>query len=82
MTLTHYLPVTIDSHAFEALIRTSCRRRYIGPKESSTFTDTNSRFLFQYAYGEVEFIRIAPQGKVNDVAVFIGEHFPKGRLAA
>jgi G3E family GTPase len=79
MTLTHYFPAAIDSHAFEALIRRLPKAVYRA-KGIVTFTDTNSRFLFQYAYGEVEFIRIAPQGKVNDVAVFIGEHFPKEDL--
>ncbi|MFC5649659.1 CobW family GTP-binding protein [Paenibacillus solisilvae] len=79
MTLTHYFPAAIDSYAFEELIRRLPKAVYRA-KGIVTFTDTNSRFLFQYAYGEVEFIRIAPQGKVNDVAVFIGEHFPKEAL--
>lgn len=79
MTLTHYFPAAIDSYAFEELIRKLPKAVYRA-KGIVTFTDTNSRFLFQYAYGEVEFIRITPQGKVNDVAVFIGEHFPKEAL--
>lgn len=79
MTLTHYFPAAIDSYAFEELIRKLPKAVYRA-KGIVTFTDTNSRFLFQYAYGEVEFIRITPQGKVNDVAVFIGEHFPREAL--
>ncbi|SFT16408.1 GTP-binding protein [Paenibacillus sp. BC26] len=79
MTLTHYLSGPVDSHAFEALIKRLQKEVYRA-KGIVTFSDTNSRFLFQYAYGEVEFIRITPQGTVNDVAVFIGEHFAKDVL--
>ncbi|AZN43250.1 CobW family GTP-binding protein [Paenibacillus albus] len=79
MTLTHYFAGPINSHAFEELIQRLPREVYRA-KGIVTFTDTNSRFLFQYAYREVEFIRITPQGDVSDVAVFIGEHFGKEAL--
>ncbi|RAP73800.1 CobW family GTP-binding protein [Paenibacillus montanisoli] len=79
MTLTHYIAGPVNSHAFEALIKNLPQEVYRA-KGIVTFTDTNSRFLFQYAYREVEFIRITPQGNVSDVAVFIGEHFAKDVL--
>lgn len=79
MTLTHYLGGPIDSHAFEAVIAALPQEIYRA-KGIVTFADTNSRFLFQYAYRETEFTRITPQGEVNDVVVFIGEHFAKDEL--
>ncbi|MBW7476449.1 GTP-binding protein [Paenibacillus oenotherae] len=79
MTLTHYFDRAVSSHAFEALIAALPKEVYRA-KGILTFSDTNSRFLFQYAYRELEFTRITPQGHVNDVAVFIGEHFAKEEL--
>jgi len=78
MSLTHFLTNPVDSHAFEAFLRALPDNVYRA-KGVVTFRDseTASRFLFQYAYKETDFIRITPQGKVNDVAVFIGEHFSR-----
>ncbi|GMK42346.1 zinc transporter [Paenibacillus sp. CCS19] len=78
MSLTHFLTGPVDSHAFEAFLRALPDNVYRA-KGVVTFSDseTASRFLFQYAYKETDFIRINPQGKVNDVAVFIGEHFSR-----
>ncbi|MNP21636.1 hypothetical protein D3C76_1142630 [compost metagenome] len=45
-----------------------------------TFSDTTSRFLFQYAFRESDFLKINPQGVVPDVVVFIGEHFSQAIL--
>ncbi|MOA63064.1 hypothetical protein D3C78_1886610 [compost metagenome] len=45
------------------------------------FSDTASRYLFQYAYREADYIKITPQGDVPDVAVFIGEHFDQVEIA-
>ncbi|WP_219833909.1 GTP-binding protein [Paenibacillus sp. R14(2021)] len=81
MTLTHYFAGAVNSHAFEELLNGLPQNVYRA-KGIVTFTDTNSRFLFQFAYRETEFIRITPQGNVNDVAVFIGEHFNKQSLLA
>ncbi|NBD24395.1 GTP-binding protein [Paenibacillus sp. T1] len=81
MTLTHYFAGPIDSHDFEELLNGLPQDVYRA-KGIVTFTDTNSRFLFQFAYRETEFIRITPQGNVHDVAVFIGEHFDKDALLA
>ena len=81
MTLTHYFAGPINSYDFEALLNRLPQDVYRA-KGIVTFTDTNSRFLFQFAYRETEFIRITPQGNVHDVAVFIGEHFNKDALLA
>ncbi|GFN29773.1 CobW family GTP-binding protein [Paenibacillus xylaniclasticus] len=81
MALTYYLDGPVDSHQFEALLNSLPDNVYRA-KGVVTFRDseTSSRFLFQYAYKETDFIRITPQGKVFDVAVFIGEHFAKDEL--
>lgn len=76
MVVTHYWRNKINSEAFEALLQRLPESLYRA-KGIVTFADTPSRFLFQYAYRESDFMRIEPQGKVHDVAVFIGEHFPK-----
>ncbi|WP_028609426.1 CobW family GTP-binding protein [Paenibacillus harenae] len=74
MAVTHYWRGPVGSAAFESLLSRLPDDIYRA-KGIVTFTDAPSRFLFQYAYKESDFIRIEPQGKVNDVAVFIGEHF-------
>lgn len=79
MVLTHYLNKPVDSVAFEELLKQLPDHIYRA-KGIITFSDTGSRFLFQYAYKETDFMRITPQGQVNDVAVFIGEHFSKESL--
>ncbi|GGD95317.1 CobW family GTP-binding protein [Paenibacillus nasutitermitis] len=79
MALTYYFDGPVNSYDFESLISRLPDDVYRA-KGIVTFSDTNSRFLFQYAYRELEFTRITPQGKVNDVAVFIGEHFAKDAL--
>ncbi|MEK5166668.1 hypothetical protein NYE69_30630 [Paenibacillus sp. FSL R5-0527] len=45
--------------------------------EESTSKETGERVMFQFAYRQLELIPIRPQGQVQDVAVFIGEHFSK-----
>lgn len=76
MALTHYLDAPVDSHAFEAFVKGLPDNVYRA-KGIVTLKETGSRFLFQFAYRELELIRITPQGDVKDVAVFIGEHFDK-----
>lgn len=78
---TRFLTGPVDSEAFEAFMKSLPESVYRA-KGVVTFTDTASRFLFQYAYRELDFTRIRPQGHVNDVAVFIGEQFPKNELEA
>lgn len=79
--MTRYLPGPIDSERFERFLRELPEGVYRA-KGIVTFTDTASRFLFQYAYRESDFMRITPQKTVHDVAVFIGEDFSPSDLAA
>lgn len=78
MVATYYMDKPVSSEAFEQLLRSLPDNIYRA-KGILTFSDTSSgsRFLFQYAYRESDYIRIEPQGRVNDVAVFIGEHFSR-----
>lgn len=78
---THYFRSAVNSELFEQFIKDLPRDVYRG-KGVLTFSDTSSRFLFQYAYRESDYMRITPQGDIPDVAVFIGEHFDKQLLAA
>lgn len=80
MVYTHYLESPVDSEQFEAFISRLPEQVYRA-KGIVQFTDTASRFLFQYGYREVNFMRIEPQGDVPNVAVFIGEQIPKEELA-
>jgi len=77
--LTYYLPGPVDSHAFEELIAGLPEGVYRG-KGIVTFRDTASRFLFQYAYRQSDYMRIDPQGTVHDVVVWIGEGFSRQSL--
>lgn len=77
---SHYFQGPVNSEQFEKFIAELPRDVYRG-KGVLTFSDTSSRFLFQYAYREADYLKIAPQGDVPDVVVFIGEHFDKNKLA-
>jgi G3E family GTPase len=76
MVYTHYFEQPIVSTAFENMIRELPIEVYRA-KGILMFSDTASRYLFQYAYRQTEFIKIVPQGNVPNVAVFIGENFSK-----
>lgn len=77
---SHYFTGPVDSVEFERFIAELPREVYRG-KGVLSFSDTSSRFLFQYAYREADYLKINPQGDVPDVAVFIGEHFDKALLS-
>ncbi len=77
--VTHYLSGALDSAAFERFLKELPEGVYRA-KGIVTFRDTASRFLFQYAYRESDFLRITPQKTVHDVAVFIGEGFSRSEL--
>lgn len=81
MSYTYYFSGPVNSEAFERLISELPRDVYRA-KGILTFSDTNSRFLFQYAYRETDFTKITPQGELPDVVVFIGEHFQTSWLEA
>lgn len=74
MAYTHYWQSPPHSEQFEAWLSKLPANIYRA-KGIVTFRDIPSRFLFQFAYRESDFMRIEPQGEVHDVAVFIGEHF-------
>lgn len=76
MAYTHYWRNKPDSERFEQWLSQLPEQIYRA-KGIVSFRDIPSRFLFQYAYKESDFMRIDPQGEVHDVAVFIGEHFDK-----
>ncbi|WP_246578460.1 CobW family GTP-binding protein [Cohnella xylanilytica] len=77
--VTYYLPGPLDSTAFERFLQELPEGIYRA-KGIVTFRDTASRFLFQYAYRESDFLRITPQKTVHDAAVFIGEGFSRSEL--
>ncbi|WP_420830619.1 GTP-binding protein [Cohnella algarum] len=45
-----------------------------------TAADTGERMMFQVAYRQLNLFRIKPQSNVQDVAVFMGEQFPKQEI--
>lgn len=79
MVYTHYFDHPIDSERFEALVG-SLPPEIFRAKGILRFTDTAGPFLFQYAYREMDFIRIAPKQETPHVAVFIGERFDRKAL--
>lgn len=79
MSYTHYWKQRPHSEQFEQWLAALPQNIYRA-KGIVTFRDIPSRFLFQYAYRESDFMRIEPQGEVHDVAVFIGEHFDRAWL--
>ncbi|MEX2416135.1 MAG: GTP-binding protein [Paenibacillaceae bacterium] len=78
MVYTHYFDGPVDSVRFEQFISELPHSVYRA-KGVLRFTDTpqESRFLFQYAYRESDYLRITPKKDTPDVLVLIGEHIPK-----
>jgi G3E family GTPase len=82
MVYTHYFDQLISRNQFEEWIRKLPMEVYRA-KGILQFSDTgSSRFLFQYAYREMEFIKITPQAIVPNVAVFMGENFSRDKVKA
>lgn len=81
MAYTHFFERAVDSNAFEEFVSKLPQEVYRA-KGILSFSDTSSRFLFQYAYREMDFVKITPKGDVPDVAVFIGENFAKDGIRA
>ncbi|MFD2611802.1 CobW family GTP-binding protein [Paenibacillus gansuensis] len=79
LVYTQELDKPVNSESFEAMFENMPEQVYRA-KGIVSFTDTSKRYLFQYAYRQLEFTPITPQGKVKDVAVFIGEHFDKQEI--
>lgn len=78
---TYYFKAAVNSVQFERFMKELPREVYRA-KGILHFSDTSSRFLFQYAYRESDYLKITPQGQVPDVAVFIGEHFDQELIRA
>jgi G3E family GTPase len=76
MSYTHYFKHPIDSEKFEQLVAV-LPENVFRAKGILRFTDTVDPFLFQYAYREMEFVRITPREQLPNVVVFIGERFSK-----
>jgi G3E family GTPase len=81
MAYTHYFDRPINSEQFEEVVSKLPKEVYRA-KGILQFSDTGSRFLFQYAYREMQFVKITPQANVPNVAVFIGESFSKENVKA
>jgi G3E family GTPase len=79
--VTYYFKGNVDSVVFETFLKQLPEEIYRA-KGIVSFQDTASLFLFQYAYREIDFLRITPQKSVNNVAVFIGEGFSQSDLVA
>jgi G3E family GTPase len=79
MAYTRYFDRPVNSEAFEEMMGRLPDNVYRA-KGILSFTDTSSRFMFQYAYKQLDLMKINPQGEVPDVAVFIGEHFDRTEL--
>ncbi|WP_249435641.1 GTP-binding protein [Paenibacillus sp. Marseille-Q4541] len=79
MAYTHYFSKPINSVQFESWLRQLPRDIYRA-KGIVTFSDTNSRFLFQFAYRETDFTKLGSADHLEDVGVFIGEHFSKAEI--
>jgi G3E family GTPase len=76
MVFTHYFDKPIDHKKFEKLFSQLPAEVYRA-KGILQFTKSKDRFLFQYAYREMEIVKLDTQQEVQTVAVFIGEHFDK-----
>ncbi|MBP1990036.1 CobW family GTP-binding protein [Paenibacillus eucommiae] len=81
MVYTHYFEKPIDRDRFELLISKLPREVYRA-KGLLRFTDDEQPYLFQFAYRELEILKIRPKADVPSVAVFIGENFSKEEIVA
>jgi G3E family GTPase len=79
MVYTHYFDKPIDHKKFEKLFGQLPSEVYRA-KGILQFTKSEDRFLFQYAYREMEIVKLNTQQEVQTVAVFIGEHFDKQQV--
>ncbi|WP_445506162.1 CobW family GTP-binding protein [Niallia sp. 03190] len=76
MTYTHRFDEAVDRQYFKKLFSEIPSEVYRA-KGVIKFIEDHESYLFQYAYREIEFVKINPQQSVEPVAVFIGDHFDK-----
>lgn len=85
MAVTYYPQRPYDSMDFESMLLSLPDNVYRA-KGIVTFADTASRYHFQFAYRETDFMPLSPAESARDAIVFIGEHFSRAevleRLAA
>ncbi|MFM1655749.1 CobW family GTP-binding protein [Brevibacillus sp. B_LB10_24] len=79
MVCSHYIQEPINGSQLKRVMKDLPDGVYRA-KGIFTSKDTGERVMFQFAYRQYEQISIRPQGHVQDVAVFIGEHFSKHEL--
>lgn len=79
MAYTHFIQGAVDQEKFEKLISRLPKEVYRA-KGIMQFSESKDLFLFQYAYRELEIVKINPQQAVQQVAVFIGEHIDKEQM--
>lgn len=79
MVYTHYFQQPIETTRFEEIVSKLPGNVYRA-KGIFTAIESGERMMFQYAYKQLDLFRIKPQGKVQDVAVFMGEQFVKDEL--
>lgn len=81
MVYTHYFEQPFECARLEQIIGQLPEGVYRA-KGIFTSAETGERMMFQYAFRELDVLRIRPQGNVQDVAVFIGEQFLSNELKA
>ncbi|QIZ09153.1 GTP-binding protein [Priestia megaterium] len=79
MTYTHRFNGVVDREKFEKLFSKIPTEVYRA-KGVVKFAQDQEYYLFQFAYREIEIVKINPQQSVEPVAVFIGEHFDKNQV--
>jgi G3E family GTPase len=79
MTYTHRFNGVVQRQKFEKLFSKIPTEVYRA-KGVVKFEQDHEYYLFQYAFREIEIVKIKPQQSLKEVAVFIGEHFDKNRL--
>ncbi|RTE11030.1 CobW family GTP-binding protein [Paenibacillus whitsoniae] len=81
MVYTHYFQAPIDRDEFEHFISLLPKEVYRA-KGILTFANEDQPHLFQYAYRELEILKLRPRAEISNVAVFIGENFSKEEVIA
>ncbi|MDF2653495.1 MAG: cobalamin biosynthesis protein [Paenibacillus sp.] len=79
MVYTHYFTKSIEEKSLERLIQELPDLVYRA-KGIFTNAENGDRILFQFAFRQLDLIKIKPQGFVQDVAIFMGEQFSKPDL--
>lgn len=79
MAYSHYFPEPLEDNELERVLNDLPDGVYRA-KGIFTSKKNGKRVMFQFAYRQLELITIQPESKIQDAAVFIGEHFSKESL--